>query len=243
MNRIAKLLPVSRPSSRAAGFFMAALGAILFSAKAIVVKFTYRYGIDAVTLIAFRMLFAMPFFAAVAWHQSRLAARGEIVVMTWKERLQVCLLGLLGYYLSSFLDFLGLRYITASLERLILFLSPSLVVLISAFWFKRPVERRQWLAMTLSYAGVVLVFAHDLSFGGSAEVLSGSLFVFGSALSYSVYLICSGELIKRVGPTRLVAYAMLVSCVACIVQFFVIHPASVLVQPMGVYGYSIIHAT
>lgn len=163
--------------------------------------------------------------------------------MTWKERAQVCVLGLLGYYLSSFLDFLGLRYITASLERLILFLSPSLVVLISAFWFRRPVERRQWLAMILSYAGVVLVFAHDLTFGGSAEVLSGSLFVFGSALSYSVYLICSGELIKRIGPTRLVAYAMLVSCVACIVQFFVVHPASVLVQPMGVYGYSLIHAT
>lgn len=222
---------------------MAMLGAVLFSAKAIVVKFTYRYGIDAVTLIAFRMLFAMPFFAAVAWHQSRRAARGEIVTMTSKERIQVIVLGLLGYYLSSFLDFLGLRYITASLERLILFLSPSLVVLLSAFWFKRPIERRQWLAMVLSYAGVVLVFAHDLSFGGGGEVLLGSLFVFGSAASYSVYLICSGELIKRVGPTRLVAYAMLVSCVACIIQFFVIHSPSMLIQPAGVYGYSVIHAT
>ena len=79
------------------------------------------------------------------------------------------MLGLIGYYLSSFLDFLGLRYITASLERLILFLSPSLVVLMSAFWLKRPVARRQWLAMALSYAGVVLVFAHDLSFGGAAR--------------------------------------------------------------------------
>ncbi|KOF52016.1 MULTISPECIES: DMT family transporter [unclassified Achromobacter] len=243
MNRQASFLPVSRLSNRAAGFLLAALGAILFSAKAIIVKFTYRYGIDAVTLIAFRMLFAMPFFAAVAWHQSRRAARGEIVTMTPKERLQVCVLGLMGYYLSSFLDFLGLRYVTASLERLILFLSPSLVVLISAAWFKRPVERRQWMAMLLSYAGVVLVFAHDLSFGGGAEVLVGSLFVFGSALSYSVYLICSGELIKRIGATRLVAYAMLVSCVACIVQFFVVHPASVLIQPAGVYGYSVIHAT
>ena len=222
---------------------MAVLGAILFSAKAIVVKFTYRYGIDAVTLIAFRMLFAMPFFAVVAWRQSRRAARGEIVTMTAKERLQVCVLGLLGYYLSSFLDFLGLRYITASLERLILFLSPSLVVLLSALWFKRPIERRQWLAMVLSYAGVVLVFAHDLSFGGGSEVLLGSLFVFGSAASYSVYLICSGELIKRIGPTRLVAYAMLVSCVACIIQFFVVHPPSMLIQPAAVYGYSIIHAT
>ena len=153
------------------------------------------------------------------------------------------MLGLIGYYLSSFLDFLGLRYITASLERLILFLSPSLVVLMSAFWLKRPVARRQWLAMALSYAGVVLVFAHDLSFGGGGEVLLGSLFVFASATSYSVYLICSGELIKRVGATRLVAYAMLVSCVACIAQFFAVHPATMLLQPAGVYGYSLIHAT
>ena len=243
MNRIAKLTALPLASSRAAGIAMAVLGAILFSAKAIVVKFTYRYGIDAVTLIAFRMLFAMPFFAVVAWRQSRRAARGEIVTMTAKERLQVCVLGLLGYYLSSFLDFLGLRYITASLERLILFLSPSLVVLLSALWFKRPIERRQWLAMVLSYAGVVLVFAHDLSFGGGSEVLLGSLFVFGSAASYSVYLICSGELIKRIGPTRLVAYAMLVSCVACIIQFFVVHSPSMLIQPAAVYGYSIIHAT
>lgn len=243
MNRIAKLTALPLASSRAAGIAMAVLGAILFSAKAIVVKFTYRYDIDAVTLIAFRMLFAMPFFAVVAWRQSRRAARGEIVTMTAKERLQVCVLGLLGYYLSSFLDFLGLRYITASLERLILFLSPSLVVLLSALWFKRPIERRQWLAMVLSYAGVVLVFAHDLSFGGGSEVLLGSLFVFGSAASYSVYLICSGELIKRIGPTRLVAYAMLVSCVACIIQFFVVHPPSMLIQPAAVYGYSIIHAT
>ncbi|WP_373981521.1 DMT family transporter [Achromobacter sp. JD417] len=243
MNRIAKLTALPLASSRAAGIAMAVLGAILFSAKAIVVKFTYRYGIDAVTLIAFRMLFAMPFFAVVAWRQSRRAARGEIVTMTAKERLQVCVLGLLGYYLSSFLDFLGLRYITASLERLILFLSPSLVVLLSALWFKRPIERRQWLAMVLSYAGVVLVFAHDLSFGGGSEVLLGSLFVFGSAASYSVYLICSGELIKRIGPTRLVAYAMLVSCVACIIQFFVVHSPSMLIQPAAVYRYSIIHAT
>ncbi len=243
MNRIAKLTALPLASSRAAGIAMAVLGAILFSAKAIVVKFTYRYGIDAVTLIAFRMLFAMPFFAVVAWRQSRRAARGEIVTMTTKERLQVCVLGLLGYYLSSFLDFLGLRYITASLERLILFLSPSLVVLLSALWFKRPIERRQWLAMVLSYAGVVLVFAHDLTFGGGSEVLLGSLFVFGSAASYSVYLICSGELIKRIGPTRLVAYAMLVSCVACIIQFFIVHPPSMLIQPAAVYGYSIIHAT
>ncbi|AKQ60783.1 DMT family transporter [Bordetella hinzii] len=244
MNRISEHFAASRQTQILAGYFLAGLGAILFSAKAVVVKFTYRYGIDAVTLIAFRMLFAMPFFAAVAWWESRRAARGQIVTLTAKERIQICVLGLIGYYLSSFLDFLGLRYVSASLERLILFLSPSLVVLLSAWWLKRPITRRQLWAMILSYAGVVLVFAHDLSeTGGGSDVVKGSLFVFASALSYSVYLICSGELVKRVGATRLVAYAMLVSCVACVIQFFVVHPPSVLLQPAGVYGYSLIHAT
>lgn len=237
-------MPAAVSSRVLAGFFLAGLGAILFAGKAVVVKLTYRYDIDAVTLIAFRMLFSMPFFAVVAWWQARRAARGDLPVLTGRERLQIWVLGLLGYYLSSFLDFLGLQYVTAGLERLILFLSPSMVVLLSALWFKRPITARQWGAMGLSYLGVVLVFAHDLDQSAGSDVLAGSLFVFGSALSYAVYLICSGELVKRVGATRLVAYAMLVSCVACIVQFFAVHPPALLWnQPMGVYGYSVIHAT
>lgn len=234
------------PSSRTlAGFTMAILGAILFSGKAIVVKLTYRYGIDAVTLIAFRMLFALPFFAVVGWWQSRRAARGELPVLSWRECGQIWVLGLIGYYLSSFLDFQGLRYVSAGLERLILFLSPSLVVLLSAWWLKRPIQRNQWISMILSYLGVVLVFAHDFEQPGEkAQVMTGALFVFGSALSYSLYLIGSGEIVKRVGPTRLVAYAMMVSCLACVVQYLLVYPAAtLLVQPAGVYGYSLIHAT
>lgn len=233
------------PATQAlAGFLLAGLGAVLFAGKAIVVKLTYRYGVDAVTLIAFRMLFSLPFFAAIAWWQSRKADRGELPVLTWRERLQICLLGLLGYYLSSFLDFVGLRYITVSLERLIQFLSPTMVVLLSAALFRRPVLRRQWGAMGLSYLGVVLVFAHDLVQGVGSDVFTGSFFVFLSSLSYAVYLICSGEIVKRVGATRLVAYAMTVSCIACLIQFLFVHPASLLLaQPAGVYGYSIVHAT
>lgn len=242
-----KLPAESRPPSfirpRALGFLLATLGAVLFAGKAIVVKLTYQYDIDAVTLIAFRMLFSLPFFAFVAWQESRRAARGELPVLTPRERVELCLLGLLGYYLSSFLDFLGLQYVTANLERLILFLSPTLVVLLSAWWLKRPISRRQWFAMIVSYVGVVLVFIQDLSHGAGSNVALGAMFVFGSALTYSIYLICSGELVKRVGATRLVAYAMTVSCIACIVQFFIVHPPSMLVQPMGVYGYSILHAT
>lgn len=243
MNRPARYWPTTVVSPRILGFVLATLGAVLFAAKAIVVKLTYRYDIDAVTLIAFRMLFAMPFFAAVAWRESRRAARGELPVLTRRERVQLCLLGLLGYYLSSFLDFLGLRYVTASLERLILFLSPTLVVLLSAWWLKRPVSSRQWVAMLASYLGVVLVFAQDLQHGAGSHVALGAFYIFGSALSYAVYLICTGELVKRVGATRLVAYAMLVSCLACILQFFLVHPPAMLVQPAGVYGYSLIHAT
>lgn len=243
MNRAAESRPFAFLSTRALGFFLATLGAVLFAAKAIVVKLTYQYGIDAVTLIAFRMLFAMPFFALVAWREARRAARGELPVLTARERVQLCLLGLLGYYFSSFLDFLGLRYVSASLERLILFLSPTLVVLLSAWWLKRSVTPRQWVAMVASYLGVILVFAQDLAEGAGSHVPLGALFIFGSALSYAVYLICSGELVKRVGATRLVAYAMLVSCVACVIQFFIVHPPSMLVQPAGVYGYSILHAT
>lgn len=230
-------------SNRAAGFLLAALGAILFSGKAIVVKFTYEYGVDAVTLIAFRMLFSLPFFAFIGWRQSRRAARGEIPVLTRAERWKVVVLGLIGYYLSSFLDFLGLRYISVGLERLILFLAPTLVLLITAFWLKRPIAGRQWLALLLSYLGVVLVFAHDMAQTGGGAVLLGSAFVFASAFTYALYLIGSGELVKRVGSMRLTAYAMSVSSLACLAQFFAVHSASVLVQPIGFYGLSLIHAT
>lgn len=242
MIRTTQPLLLSRPSQVLLGFSLATLGAVLFSAKAIIVKFTYRYGIDAVTLIAFRMVFSLPFFAVVAWYQARRVRRGELPALSRRDCLQICLLGLLGYYLASFLDFLGLRHISAGLERLILFLSPSLVVVLSAAWLKRPIEGRQWVAMFLSYAGVMFVFAHDISQRPEGNIVLGSLFVFGSALSYSVYLTCSGELIKRVGTTRLVAYAMLVSCIASLIQFFIVHPVGVLIQPMPVYVYSLIHA-
>jgi drug/metabolite transporter (DMT)-like permease len=223
---------------------LATLGAVLFSGKAVVVKLTYRYGVDAVTLIAFRMLFSLPFFAAIAWYQARQARRGKLARLTRKECLQVIVLGLIGYYLSSFLDFLGLRYITAGLERLILFLAPTLVLLISAVWLHKRIEPRQWLALVLSYAGVILVFAHDVRQQGQGdEIMLGALFVFCSAFTYALYLIGSGELIKRVGATRLVAYAMSVSSIASLIQFFVIHSPTALVQPMGVYGLSVIHAT
>jgi drug/metabolite transporter (DMT)-like permease len=218
------------------GLAIAIVGAILFSAKAIVAKLLYRYHIDAVTLIAFRMIFSLPFFAAVAVWKARTEAP-----LTGAEYAKITVLGLLGYYLSSFLDFLGLQYISAGLERLILFLTPSFVLLMSVFLLSKRITRVEWLALGTAYTGTVLVFLHDARTGGS-NVLLGGAFVLGSAISYAVYLLMSGELVRRVGSIRLVAYAMCVSSVACIVQFFLLRPAVLLVQPAAVYGLSLVNA-
>jgi drug/metabolite transporter (DMT)-like permease len=231
---------VSSADARRTGLLLAAIAAVLFSAKAILAKFLYRYGIDAVTLIALRMLFALPVFAVVtALETWRARERGDR--LTSRERWQIVLLGLLGYYLSSFLDFWGLQYISASLERLILFLNPTLVLLIGLLFLRQRVSARQWAAMAVSYAGIVLVFWENLRLGGSHVVL-GSALVFGAALSYALYLLLSGELVRRVGSLRLVAYAMCVSTVACLVQFLLVHPPAMLVQPMPVYGLSLLNA-
>jgi drug/metabolite transporter (DMT)-like permease len=218
------------------GIAIALFGSILFSMKAIVAKLLYRYQLDAVTVIGFRMMFSMPFFVVLALVQMR---RGP--ALSWADRWRIVGMGLVGYYLSSFLDFLGLQYITAGLERLILFLTPSFVLLISAKVLHKKITFREWLALLVAYTGIVLVFLHDLRFGGS-NVMLGALLVLGSALAYAVYLILSGEMVYRIGALRLVSYAMCVSSVACIGQFFIIHPASYLVQPLPVYGLSLINA-
>jgi drug/metabolite transporter (DMT)-like permease len=228
-------------SARRSGLLLAAIAAVLFSAKAILAKLMYRYGIDAVVLIALRMLFALPVFAVVAALETwRARERGDHLSRADLGRIVV--LGLLGYYLSSFLDFWGLQYINASLERLILFLNPSLVLLIGVLFLRQRVSGRQWAALAVSYAGIVLVFWENLRLGG-AHVVLGSALVFGAALSYALYLLLSGELVRRVGSLRLVAYAMCVSTVACLVQFFLVHPPSMLVQPAPVYGLSLLNAT
>ena len=218
------------------GLGIAVVGAILFSTKAIVAKMIYRYQVDAVTLMAFRMIFALPFFFAVACWKRKAAQP-----LTFGERCQIVALGLLGYYLSSFLDFLGLQYISAGLERLILFLTPSFVLLISFCFLKKKVSRMEWATLVVSYLGTVFVFLHDVRTGGP-DVVLGCLLVLASAISIACYLSFSGRLIQRIGAMRMVAYAMCVSSVACILQFFFLRPISMLTQPATVYGLSIVNA-
>jgi drug/metabolite transporter (DMT)-like permease len=203
------------------GLTMALAGSIAFSGKAIIVKLAYRYGVDAVTLIMLRMLFALPFFIAMAWW----ASRGK-AALTRGDWIGVTGLGVSGYYLASYLDFAGLQYITASLERLILYLNPTLVMLMGWLLYRKTFTRRQVGGMAVSYIGVLLVFGHEVRLEG-ANVAVGALLVLASTVSYAVYLVYSGQLVQRIGSLRLVGLATSVACVCCIVQFVVLRPMSV----------------
>jgi len=197
---------------------MALLGSIAFSGKAIIVKLGFRYGADAVTLLMLRMLFALPLFLLLAWW----AGRGK-PALTRRDVVTVVGLGFSGYYLASFLDFAGLGYISASFERLILYLNPTIVLALGVLLFKRRVSGRQLAALACSYAGVLLVFGHELKLEGSHVVL-GALLVFASAVSYALYLLFSGEEVKRLGSLRLTGLATTVACVLCIGQYVLLRP-------------------
>lgn len=218
------------------GLGLAITGAILFSAKAIVAKLLYAYHLDAVTVIAFRMLFSLPIFAVIAIWQG-----WKHVPLVTSDRWRLLGLGLVGYYLSSFLDFLGLQYISAGLERLILFLTPSFVLLIHVLWFKRQIRPIEYLSLGIAYSGIILVFMHDLSFNGQ-QVILGAALVLGSAIAYATYLIQSGEMVQRIGALRLVSYAMCVSSFACIGQFIALRPIGSLNQSWPVLSLSLVNA-
>ncbi|MPS47654.1 DMT family transporter [Methylobacillus sp.] len=214
---------------QALGVLFALVSAIGFSAKAIFVKLAYVEPVDAVTLLALRMAFSVPFFIVAMFY-----GQEKVVAMQRRDWLAVLVLGFIGYYLASFLDFLGLQYISAGLERLILFLYPTMVVLISALLFRERIGRTVMVALLLSYAGIVLVFVHDFSMSGDGLFLGGGL-VFASAFAYAVYLVGAGHTIARIGAMRFTAYAMTVACLACIAQFLLTHPLDALRQSGRVY--------
>jgi drug/metabolite transporter (DMT)-like permease len=225
------------PRSAVPGLALAAAGSIAFSGKAIIVKLAYRHGVDAVTLIMYRMLFALPLFLALAWWAGR--GKAPLAARDWRT---IVALGFSGYYLASFLDFAGLQYITASLERLILYLNPTLVLLLSIVLLGKRVAPAQWLAMAVSYAGVLLVFGHEVTFEGGRAALGAAL-VFASALSYAVYLLGSGEVVRRLGSLRLSGLATSVACGLCIAQFFVLRPVQAMAVAPEVLWLSLLNAT
>ncbi len=213
----------SAPKNIATGVLLAALGAIAFSGKAIIVKLAYRYQVDAVTLIMYRMLFALPLFIGMAWWGTYRQGDGVRLALTRRDMAGIFGLGFSGYYLASFLDFAGLQYISASLERLILYTTPTLVMGLGWLMYGRSIQRMQLWGMVISYLGVVLVFGHEVRLEGGGVAL-GAFLVFLSAVSYAIYLSYSGELVKRLGALKLVGMATTVACLLCILQFVLLRP-------------------
>lgn len=232
------------------GMALAAVGALGFAGKAILAKLMYRHGVDAVTVVAWRMILALPLFMAMAWWGARGAQP-----LTRRDALTIAALGFSGYYLSSMLDFYGLMYISASLERLILYLGPTFVMVLAVLVLKKRVTARQWVAAGISYAGVLVVFGHELvepstpagglALGlavGPAATALGAALVLGSALSYSGYLLASGEVVARLGSLRLTGWASSVAGVLCVLHFVVVHPLSAIVVPEPVMWMSVLNA-
>jgi len=254
----ALLRGLSSLSPRAQGVLWSALGAVAFSGKAIVAKLMYRLGADAISTVGLRMALALPLFLALAWWASQ-TDEAKASPLTPRLRWQVAGLGVSGYYLASTLDFLGLQYISASLERAILYLNPTLVLLLSALFLGRRILRLQWVATGLAYLGVMVVFwhdwdlahlmsSHDHGLPGPQAIALGSTLVLASALAYAVYLMGSSEVVHRIGSLRLVSYASCLACVLCMLQWAVLHVATagqvggVMHLPWQAYGLSAINA-
>jgi drug/metabolite transporter (DMT)-like permease len=223
---------------RLTGALLVALAAIAFSGKGVVIKLAYRYGVDAVTLLTLRMLFSAPFFLLLAWWSTR----REATPFAPADIRATILLGLLGYYLASYFSFLALQHITAGLERLLLFLHPTFVVLISAAFFRRRITRRDVVAIVLSYIGIFIVFRNELATQpGNVEL--GTLWMILSAVLFALYLIGSGRLVGRVGSVRFASVAGLVSSVAVVIQYLATRNYTlILSQPAEVYWLSLVMA-
>lgn len=212
---------------------------MLFSGKAILVKLAFGYGANSETLIALRMLMALPLFWSIYWWESR---RKEMSPLTWLDRGKLFFLGFLGYFLSSYIDFLGLQYISVGLERIVLYLTPTIVLVISYFVLQKPISRMQWYALVVGYLGVFVVFIQDASSTGIHAWL-GMLLVFGSACSYAMYMIGSGEMVRRIGSVRLVVYASSASAVLSLAQSTLYDPSAIFNQVAPIYWLSLLNAS
>lgn len=200
-----------------AGFLITLIGSILFSTKAIIVKVAFaNTSMDAITLLMLRMTFSLPFYIGAIWF----ARQEALPPLTTRQWLGVIGLGLFGYYLSSMFDFVGLQYVTAGLERLILFLYPTFAVLINTFVFKQPVIRTQKIALLLTYTGIGIAYLGELNIDiANPNFLWGSFLIFLCSITYSIYIVGSGRMIPTVGATRFTAYAMLAATAGVFAHF------------------------
>lgn len=218
------------------GILLLVLGNIAFSGKAVIVKLAYHYEIDAYSLLALRMLFAAPFYVALLLAQQLRPGAKKINLQQW---LKISLLGLLGYYLASLLDFLGLQYVSASMERLILYLYPTMVLVLSWLIFKQKITKIQYWALFVTYGGVLLTFSGEVIAGTQRNLPLGAALIFACAFAYAIYVVFTGKMVREVGTWLFTCYAMLAATVGVIVQVWFHNGLAVFHYPREVYVLSI----
>ena len=200
------------------GAAMVFIGAIMFAGKAVIVKWLYLHStVDTVSLLSLRMLFSLPFYISIlVWNKSRTEVTNKLSRKEWIAMMGI---GLVGYYLASLFDFWGLSYISASIERLVLFIYPTLVVIISATFFKKRIQKIQYIALIITYLGIFVAFIPDFKLGIQKNMALGSFLIFMSALTYAIYLIGNGEMVRRIGTTLFTCYAMIISTVMILIHY------------------------
>ncbi|MSQ89521.1 MAG: DMT family transporter [Betaproteobacteria bacterium] len=221
------------------GIALALAGTVTFAFRPILIKLGYHtHPVSATTLLFLRMTLSLPFFLTMAWW---MRADAPIARRDW---LGILGLGLLGYYLASLLDFLGLQYVSAGVGRLIMFLYPTLVIILSAFFLSKSPTRRELAALAITYSGIALVLAQQISSGPQNPMFAfGALLIFASAMCYAVYLVTGSQLVKRVGSIRFTAYTMIASSAPAIMQFFILESPAALDLPMQLWWVAILLAT
>ena len=221
------------------GLMFALAGTITFAFRPVLIKLGYSaHPVSATTLLFLRMTLSLPFFLAMAWWMRR----GEPIAR--RDWLGIVGLGFLGYYLASLLDFIGLQYVSAGIGRLIMFLYPTLVIVLSTIFLAKPPTRRELAALAITYTGIALVLSNQISAAPENRLfVFGALLVFASAMCYAVYLVTGSQLVKRVGSARFTAYTMIVSTVPAVIQFALLESPAALELPARVWWIAIVLAT
>lgn len=220
------------------GIVFALAGTVSFAFRPILIKMGYAaHPVSATTLLFLRMTLSLPFFLAMAWWTRQGA---PIARRDW---LGIVALGFLGYYLASLLDFLGLQYVSAGVGRLIMFLYPTLVVILSALFLNKQPTLKELAALAITYSGIALVLSSQVAAAPQSRLfVFGALLIFSSAMCYAVYLVTGSQLVRRVGSMRFTAYTMIVSALPAIAQFCVLESPAALELPAQLWWIAVLLA-
>ncbi|MGE5942947.1 MAG: DMT family transporter [Flavobacteriales bacterium] len=224
-------METKKPTTFIYGVLIGLLGIVLFSSKAVMVKLAYQYQVDAISILLLRMLFSFPFYLAIVfWNRNK----ASDAVLKTKDYYWLIFFGVVGYYLSSYFDFVGLQYIKASLERIILFLYPTIIIILNRLFLKKAITSKQLLAIGITYIGVVITFWGEVVVSGSNVYLGGFLILL-CAITYAAYLVGSGWLIPKFGVIKFTSYAMIVSCICVFVHYLIMNETDIFSFTWEVY--------